>query len=56
MFTRVFSLLTIALVQNGKADVLRASRHLSNELIAGYEPASVVTDHVSESFIRRGIC
>jgi hypothetical protein len=51
MFTKVCSLFTILLAHNGRAEALRVSRHLSNELIAGYEPSSVVTDHVCESFI-----
>ena len=44
---------TLALLASASfsgADNIRASRRLSYELIAGYEPLSQVTDHVSEIF------
>lgn len=55
MFQKSFSLLVAAIAimlpMENYAESLRSlssmARSLSNELIAGYEPASIVTDHVS---------
>lgn len=50
MFTKLRFFFAAMLAHQGAAEVLRETRHLSYELIAGYEPSSVVTDHVSVSF------
>ena len=46
--TAVSALALLASSPFAAAESVRASRRLSYELIAGYEPLSQVTDHVSQ--------
>lgn len=48
--TAATALALLASASFSGAENIRASRRLSFGLIAGYEPLSQVTDHVSESF------
>lgn len=41
------ALVLLASTSLSAADTLRSNRRLSKDLIAGYEPLSQVTDHVS---------
>lgn len=54
MKSSIFALvatMAITMPMKNRAELLRtassSARFLSNELIAGYEPTSIVTDHVS---------
>jgi hypothetical protein len=56
MFTKSFFILTAFLANSTDAGMLRTWRQLSLELIAGFEPSSIVTDHVRSFFLDSTTC
>jgi hypothetical protein len=56
MFTKSFFILTAFLANSTDAGMLRTLRQLSLELIAGFEPSSIVTDHVRSFFLDSTTC